>query len=136
MSEGELCEADSTLPNGVSTYNIDNCGAFDVFIFSCTSVQTTDSVVSTQPIVQTTESVQSTTQPAGAVCDWIPATQSQCPTNAGALPDCHGNMSEGELCEADSPLPNGVSTYNINNCGSFDVFIFSCTSIQTTDSVF
>jgi len=135
MSEGELCEADSPLPNGVSTYNINNCGSFDVFVYSCTSIQTSDSVVSTQPIVQTTEPVQSTdsvisTQQA---CNWIPVTQ--CPTNAGGLPNCHGNMSEGELCEADTALPNGDMNFEINNCGNYDVFIFSCSSIQSTDSI-
>ena len=31
MNHGELCEADKTLPDGNSNYNINNCGNYDVF---------------------------------------------------------------------------------------------------------
>ena len=35
MAHGELCEADDTLPDGQTNYDIDNCGggsgAYDVF---------------------------------------------------------------------------------------------------------
>jgi len=34
MENDELCEADSTLPNGV-THNINNCGNYDVFRYKC-----------------------------------------------------------------------------------------------------
>merc|ERR1712176_1623655 len=45
--------------------------------------------------------------------------------------------NEGELCEADSTLPNGATNFNINNCGSFDVFRYTCSSsnVVTTDVV-
>ena len=31
MAPGSLCEADQRLPDGTSNFNIDNCGAYDVF---------------------------------------------------------------------------------------------------------
>ena len=31
MSHGKLCEANQTLPDGNSNYNVNNCGAADVF---------------------------------------------------------------------------------------------------------
>jgi len=37
-------------------------------------------------------------------------------------------MNEGELCEADSTLPNGETNYNVNNCGTYDVFRKTCSS--------
>lgn len=35
MGCNELCEADKTLPDGNSNYNIDNCGAYDIFRKVC-----------------------------------------------------------------------------------------------------
>jgi len=101
MSEGELCEADRRLPNGNSNYNINNCGNYDVFKYSCGG---------------------------STVCNYVPISTSQCPSDNGrSLADCTLNMSEGELCEADSNLPNGATNFNINNCGSYDVFKYTCT---------
>ena len=34
-------------------------------------------------------------------------------------------MSDGELCEADNPLPDGNQDYNVDNCG-VDWDIFKC----------
>ena len=32
-------------------------------------------------------------------------------------------MANGDLCEADEPLPDGTTNYDVNNCpGNFDVF--------------
>ena len=32
-------------------------------------------------------------------------------------------MANGDLCEADKPLPDGTTNYDVNNCpGNFDVF--------------
>jgi hypothetical protein len=31
MSNGELCEADQTLPDGNANYNVNNCGNYDIF---------------------------------------------------------------------------------------------------------
>lgn len=63
----------------------------------------------------------------GEGCDWYPVTSSECPSSeiSAALPGCNEAMENGELCEADSSLPNGVS-HNINNCGNYDVFRFMC----------
>jgi len=121
MSEGDLCEADTPLPNGNTNYNIDNCGGYDVFVFTCSSVQTTPPVETTQQ-VQTTES---------GTCDWVAVSSSECPGDNGkSLPECSVNMSEGDLCEADKALPNGETNFNINNCGGYDVFKYSC-DVQT-----
>eukprot|EP00492_Amphilonche_elongata_P000791 TRINITY_DN1455_c0_g1_i1.p1 TRINITY_DN1455_c0_g1~~TRINITY_DN1455_c0_g1_i1.p1 ORF type:complete len:225 (-),score=52.35 TRINITY_DN1455_c0_g1_i1:294-968(-) len=35
MVDGELCEADRVLPNGRTDYNIDNCGDYDIFRYTC-----------------------------------------------------------------------------------------------------
>merc|ERR1712117_515501 len=102
MSEGELCEADRRLPNGNSNYNINNCGNYDVFKYSCGG---------------------------STACNYVPISTSECPSDKGrSLADCKLNMSEGELCEADSVLPNGATNFNINNCGSYDVFKYTCTA--------
>jgi len=142
MSEGELCEADTALPNGDMNFEINNCGNYDVFVFTCASIQSTDSVVSTQQVVQTTQPVQSTdsigstqqvvqttqtVQTTSDTCGWVPVSSSECPADNGKnLLECSTNMSEGDLCEADKALPDGNSVYNINNCGAYDVFKYSC----------
>ena len=39
---------------------------------------------------------------------------------------CNNDMNENEFCEADGPLPDGNSHFEINNClGNYD--IFKCT---------
>ena len=48
-------------------------------------------------------------------------SQNECPSNPN-LPECHRDMSNGELCDADGPLPDGNQKYEVNNCGAFDVF--------------
>jgi len=65
---------------------------------------------------------------AGEGCDWVPVTISECPPTSisSTMKDCHEGMEDGEMCEADSVLPNGVTNYNINNCGAYDVFRFKC----------
>ena len=54
-------------------------------------------------------------------CEFAAVTQSNCPSNPW-LAECTSYMDDGELCEADSVLPDGTTYYNINNCGSADVF--------------
>ena len=46
---------------------------------------------------------------------------SSCPTDSN-LDECHKGMTSDELCEADKPLPDGNSNFEINNCGNYDVF--------------
>merc|ERR1719361_1011274 len=62
------------------------------------------------------------------VCDWEALPVDECPGiwEAYMMADCHAGMVSGELCEADSTLPNNNRNYNINNCGAFDVFRYSC----------
>jgi len=62
------------------------------------------------------------------VCDWEALPVDECPGiwEAYMMADCHDGMVSGELCEADSTLPNNNRNYNINNCGAFDVFRYSC----------
>jgi len=61
-------------------------------------------------------------------CDWEALTAEECPSSYAAwmMADCHDGMVSGELCEADSILPNNNRDYNIDNCGFFDVFRYSC----------
>ena len=49
---------------------------------------------------------------------------SECPSNTkiSALPECTSNMAHGSLCEADLPLPDGNSNFDVDNCGAYDVF--------------
>merc|ERR1711953_1400793 len=62
------------------------------------------------------------------VCDWKALPVDECPGwwESYMMADCHDGMVSGELCEADSTLPNNNRNYNINNCGAFDVFRYSC----------
>jgi len=61
-------------------------------------------------------------------CDWRALPAAECPTwnEARMMADCHDDMVSGELCEADSTLPNNNRNFNINNCGAYDVFRYSC----------
>merc|ERR1712173_526950 len=61
-------------------------------------------------------------------CDWRALAAAECPSwyEAWMMADCHDEMVEGELCEADSKLPNNNRNYNIDNCGLYDVFRYSC----------
>ena len=37
--------------------------------------------------------------------------------------DCNHGMNDGDLCEADGPLPDGNSNFDIDNCpGQYDIF--------------
>merc|ERR1712045_190665 len=90
-------------------------------------VESTDAISTTGQAEQTTEQV---------TCDWTPISASECPSDDGRnLPDCSTSMSEGELCEADSTLPNGSTNYNINNCGSYDIFRYTCVSNVVTTEI-
>jgi len=63
-------------------------------------------------------------------CDWVAVSAEDCPRtwrSLRSMQDCHQDMVVGELCEADKPLPNGSQSFDINNCGPFDVFRYSCT---------
>ena len=36
---------------------------------------------------------------------------------------CNHGMNQGDLCEADGPLPDGNSNFDIDNCpGKYDIF--------------
>jgi len=60
--------------------------------------------------------------PQGAT--YVPAPT--CPSNPD-LPECTDQTACGGLCEADRPLPDGNTNYNINNCaGGYDVFQKLC----------
>jgi len=64
----------------------------------------------------------------GEGCTWNPVSATECPPpeiSANVLDGCTEAMEHGELCEADSPLPNGAF-HDINNCGDYDVFRFMC----------
>ena len=39
------------------------------------------------------------------------------------MKECDPNMSNNELCEADKPLPDGNTDYEVDNCvDEFDVY--------------
>jgi len=132
MSEGELCEADSPLPNGETNIEVNNCGGFDVYRFECGTPQippTNHPTTTAHPTMNPT--VATTLQSFGS-CAWIPLSSAECPSDNGAsLSDCTDDMSDGELCEADSILPSGETNYNINNCGAYDVFRYDCQASST-----
>merc|ERR1719495_1289264 len=71
---------------------------------------------------------------------WAPVAAGDCPCNnsnrAGCnLATCTYDMTYGEMCEMDGPLPSGHNLsdgrnpQHLNNCpGWFDVFSFTCGS--------
>ena len=54
-------------------------------------------------------------------CHFEPLLTTDCPDNFN-LGECTNDMNTGDLCEADSILPDGNTDYNINNCGHYEVF--------------
>jgi len=108
---GELCEADRTLPDGNTNYDINNCGGYDVFEKVCGGQGTP------QPV----------TPPPAQGATYTPVAQADCPANRD-LPECTAQTACGAMCEADQPLPDGNMNYDINNCGGYDVFLKSCGS--------
>jgi len=75
-------------------------------------------------------------EPESQDCAWVPASESDCPSfsTASSMANCHVFMAPGELCEADSVLPDGNQNFNINNCeGGFDVFRYTCSGIEPED---
>ena len=55
-------------------------------------------------------------------CVFEQVAMEDCPANAATMPECTHNVATGTLCEADQPLPDGTTTYDVNNCGAYDVF--------------
>merc|ERR1711953_555685 len=112
---GDLCEADRPLPDGNTNYDINNCGGYDVFQKTCGG-QGTSAEPTPSPTVATPPPAQGAT--------FVPVTN--CPANPD-LPECTAQTVCGDLCEADQPLPDGNTNYEINNCGSgYDVFQKTC----------
>jgi len=60
-------------------------------------------------------------------CTWYPLTEDECPEMSGAFwedlkdVDCHEDMADGELCDADGNLPDG-QFHEINNCDVWDIW--------------
>jgi len=50
---------------------------------------------------------------------------SECPVDAD-LSECAADMACNALCEASGPLPDGTTHYDINNCGTSDVWRKVC----------
>ena len=57
-------------------------------------------------------------------CTFEAISSSECPWDLDTSNDCVCDQAPGSICEADDPLPgkNGTTDYNIDNCGSYDVF--------------
>merc|ERR1711971_504743 len=101
------------------------------------AVKYTDAYFFTQDAQSGSGSSTSTTSSPGGqgTSDWVAIPASQCPADNGrTLKDCSRNMKVGELCEADSRLPNGNNVFNINNCGSYDVFRHVKVSATSTEN--
>ena len=67
-------------------------------------------------------------------CIFLPLPVSDCPQNGNmleAMAECHSEMTNGSLCQADKTLPDGNTNFDINNCkvtggdiiGHYDVFV-------------
>ena len=56
-----------------------------------------------------------------AGCTFVAVPFSECPSDPN-LSECTFNMATDALCEADQPLPDGTTNYNIDNCYGYDVF--------------
>jgi len=69
-------------------------------------------------------------------CYWEAIDSDECPSVSDILllPTCSGSMSVNMLCESDSILPNGNTAYNVNNCGSYDVFQFVCDEVDVAST--
>jgi len=94
------------------------CHAYDPHCWECTSA----AAIIDPDFVPPPECADS-----GEGCTWYPLNATECPSSeiSAALPGCNEAMENGELCEADSSLPNGVF-HNINNCGKYDIFRYMC----------
>lgn len=71
-------------------------------------------------------------------CSWVPVPRSECPSlsQSRRMADCHEGMASGDLCEADTPLPDGSGPHNIDNCpGGYDVFRYACSGTEIVDEV-
>ena len=61
-------------------------------------------------------------------CKFVAVAKSKCPCNAthstgcDILNECSSTQDIDSLCEADAALPDGTSTYEIDNCHGSDVF--------------
>lgn len=112
MKTGEMCEADRADSFQVGySHNVENCGAYDVFRFTCDDYPT-------------------------QICDFSPIHYDDCPCQDDAhkcnfrecdyMPDeNHLNYEHGDLCEGDKAL-NGF-----DNCpGGYDVHIYQCVDVD------
>lgn len=108
MRVGELCEADRALPDGNSDFNINNCGAFDVFRVVCDHEQ-----VACNP-------------------NWIPIDSDDCPSYwdlMNRFPQCTTDMVIGDICSNQHyGMPNGL--HFTRNCGNLSVFRWQCTHTE------
>merc|ERR1719228_309114 len=73
-------------------------------------------------------------------CTFVEVEEADCPSDLqvmSVMKECNEPMSPGELCEADVPLPDGNSLFNVNNCpGSYDVFRYECSDTVSTTCEF
>merc|ERR1719450_1429321 len=70
-------------------------------------------------------------------CTYVAATS--CPemvedSCSSELQDCYGMLESGEMCTADTVLPNGDTAYNVQNCDGKNVFVYTCLDEDSSDS--
>ena len=65
-----------------------------------------------------------------AECIFLPLSAAKCPREGlEEMEECHIDMPDHSLCEADQHLPDGNPNFEINNCndnggdGNYDVFV-------------
>jgi len=75
----------------------------------------------------------------GEDCEWVAIPTEDCPSRleVNELDECSLDMEDGDLCEADIPLPDQINDeaaqhkFDVNNCpGNKDVFRYTCPNIR------
>jgi len=75
----------------------------------------------------------------GEDCEWVAIPTKDCPSRleVNELKECSLDMEDGDLCEADKPLPDQINDesalnkFDVNNCpGNKDVFRYTCPNIR------
>jgi len=78
----------------------------------------------------------------GEDCEWVAIPTKDCPSRLEIqeLDACTLDMKHGELCEADSPLPDRINdpdahdSFDVNNCpNNMDVFRYICPTVKDRD---
>eukprot|EP00494_Astrolonche_serrata_P022631 UN22888 len=110
MAPFERCEADRALPDGKTEFNIGNCFNYEIFEYVCENYRDESCFL---PVSY-------------ADCPCTGANKSGC--NIGG---CNMNMSKGDQCESDKPLPDAPNLeYDLGNCYGYEIYTYTCDASQ------